>query len=187
MTEVIESHLVKPSDSRKSGEGTATTSAGVIAESEVDSNRASEMAFGTAARRRLLRQLIEKGEVTNQLQARKLLADEGHRVTQATVSRDLAKLGAVKTNQGEYRISPRPQLPENLQQLGISLGQLAYSITSAGHLVVIRTPPGAAQMLAGEIDRARLEGILGTVAGDDTILVVAARDGAGLARRLEQL
>ncbi len=105
-------------------------------------------------------------------------------VTQATLSRDLDELGAMKVrgvdgSPAVYVIpedgSPRPR-EGGTDRLGRLLGELLLTYDASANLAVLRTPPGAAQFLASAIDRASLADVVGTIAGDDTILVVA-RDG----------
>ena len=126
------------------------------------------------------------------------LAAEGTHVTQTTLSRDLDELGAVKLRTPDGGL-PAYVIPEDgapwaarrtddapPQRLARLVGDLLTSAQASANLVVLRTPPGAAQFLASAIDRAGLPEVLGTIAGDDTILVVA-RDphgGQALARRL---
>ena len=113
-----------------------------------------------------------------------MLSDSGFSVTQATLSRDLEELGAVKLRGVDggatvYRIpedgGPRPMVG-GTSRLARLLGDLLLSYQASGNLAVLRTPPGAAQFLASAIDRASLSDVIGTIAGDDTILVVA-REG----------
>ncbi len=148
----------------------------------------------TATRRRLLRRLLTDRTVTSQRQLVNLLAKEGHAVTQATVSRDLDMIGAVKVT--EPGGSPRYEIPadpavvtEAERTLSRTVADFVESIDVSLNMVVIHTPPGAAHLVAGSIDRAEIDGVLGTVAGDDTLVVVAhqAVGGAGLARELERI
>jgi transcriptional regulator of arginine metabolism len=124
----------------------------------------------------------------------RLLANEGIVVTQATLSRDLEELGAVKARQGggepAYVVPPdgraRPEYPEPASRLHRLAAELLVSAEGAGQLAVVRTPPGGANLLASAIDRAALPDVMGTVAGDDTVLVIcrSARGGPAIARRL---
>jgi transcriptional regulator of arginine metabolism len=112
-----------------------------------------------------------------------MLAGAGIQVTQATLSRDLEELGAVKVS-GSYLIpedGKRPlreaeQGPARLLRL---LRELLTGVDASGNIAVLRTPPGAAQFLASALDRSGLTDVVGTIAGDDTILVVARDDGPG--------
>ncbi|MBT8212594.1 MAG: arginine repressor [Acidimicrobiia bacterium] len=144
----------------------------------------------TAARRRVLRRLISGSVVTNQADVVDQLAAEGFDVSQATVSRDLDAVGAVKetTRSGSrYRIGPAHTVSHD--ELSQRLTGFAERIDGSGNLVVIHTPPGAAHLVAGALDGAGLPEVLGTVAGDDTVLVVAAaaRGASKLVKTLETL
>lgn len=132
--------------------------------------------------------------VRSQGQLVDLLAEDGISATQATVSRDLEDLGAVKIRvSGGETAYAIPELPkdqaapeEHLRRvLGDWVGEVAFS----GNLVVLRTPPGSAHVVGSALDRSGLEGIIGTVAGDDTILVVAAEGvpASAVAGRLSEL
>lgn len=134
--------------------------------------------------------LLETASVTSQAQLVELLAAEGIVATQATVSRDLEELGALKvrTRSGEaaYAVPelPRDQVapPEHLRRV---LAEWVAEVARSGDLVVLRTPPGSAHVVASALDRAGVEGALATVAGDDTVLVVAeAGSGARVASTL---
>jgi transcriptional regulator of arginine metabolism len=138
-------------------------------------------------------QLLEANAVTSQSQLVELLAAEGVVATQATLSRDLDELGAVKVRTGggeavyavpqfEDRVAPE----DHLRRI---FGDWVVEVGHSANLVVVRTPPGSAHVVASAIDRAGLDDIVGTVAGDDTILVVAADGigGAKVAKRLSTL
>lgn len=148
-----------------------------------------------ARRQHLLGRLLAEHAVTSQDQLVELLAAEGVVATQATVSRDLEEVGAVKvrvpgTERLVYAIAelPRDQLvPED--HLRRVLGEWVVDVRSSGNLAVVRTPPGSAHVVASALDRSGLDGVVGTVAGDDTVLVVAAEAGGGaaLAVRLAEI
>ncbi|MFO7548161.1 MAG: arginine repressor [Acidimicrobiia bacterium] len=143
----------------------------------------------TGARRRALRTLLAEQEIRNQAEVVGLLASLGHVVTQSTVSRDLQAIGAVKNGAGGYVLGSVEDPDGAGPALGRALEEFAASIEVSGNLVVVRTPPGAAHVVAATLDAAALEGVLGTVAGDDTLLVVASEEigGAAVARRLERI
>ena len=152
------------------------------------------MSPATATRRRLLRQFIAGGDVTSQQQLVDLLGAAGHPVTQATVSRDLDALGAIKVREGSdahYEIpdDDRFAFAERSAAVTRTLTEWVETIDASGNLVVLHTPPGAAHLVAGAIDGAGLTGVLGTIAGDDTVLVVATEQvgGQGLAESLERI
>ena len=137
-----------------------------------------------AARQGRITELIRDRVIRSQTELADLLAFGGIEVTQATLSRDLEELGALKLRGVDggapvYRIpedgGPRPMVG-GTSRLARLLAELLLSHEGSGNLTVLRTPPGAAQFLASAIDRASLAEVAGTIAGDDTILVVA-RDG----------
>ena len=145
-------------------------------------------------RQQAIAKLIGRHAVTNQPQLVDLLATEGIAATQATVSRDLDDLGAVKVRVpgGEtvYAIpeyEPARIAPED--QLRRVMGEWVAEVRRSGNLIILRTPPGCAHVVGSALDRSGLAGLLGTVAGDDTLLCVA-EDGVGgpeLAARLKEL
>jgi transcriptional regulator of arginine metabolism len=150
-----------------------------------------------AARLALLTALIRDGAIRSQTELQGRLAEHGIEATQATVSRDLDELGAIKVRgvdggASTYLIpedgGPRP-MAGGTGRLARLLGELLVSHSASGNLAVLRTPPGAAQFLASAIDRATLIDVIGTIAGDDTVLVVAAEglSGAELGSRLAAL
>lgn len=140
-------------------------------------------------RQHRIAQLLERHAVGSQGQLVELLAHEGVEATQTTVSRDLDDLGAVKVRvAGGETVYALPELPTQqiapLDHLRRVLGEWAVEVASAQNLVVLRTPPGCAHVVASALDRSALEGVVGTVAGDDTLLVVVA--GEPSARRLAE-
>ena len=146
----------------------------------------------TAARRRMLRTLVTRRKILNQQQLVELLAEAGFPVTQATVSRDLEAIGAVKStasNGRGYYIPEGGDDDEAMDSLRRVLAQFVEEITPSGNLVVLKTPPGAAQVVASAVDGANMIEAVGTVAGDDTVLVVAVEKTGGwrLAKRFEQI
>lgn len=152
-----------------------------------------------AARHGRITALLQQQRVSSQGDLARLLEADGVVVTQATLSRDLEELGAGKIRgadggrgvyvvpaEGEAPLRPAEAPPAKLVRM---LGELLVGTESSANLAILRTPPGAAQFLASAIDRAGLPYVLGTIAGDDTILAVA-RDpagGADLAHRLISL
>ena len=122
--------------------------------------------------------------VTSQEQLVRLLADDGVDSTQATVSRDLDDLGAVKVRvSGGESVYAIPEHPADrmvpVDQLRRVMGEWVVEVESSGNLVVLRTPPGSAHVVASALDRTGIEGSIGTVAGDDTLMVVAAEGTTG--------
>ena len=153
---------------------------------------------GRASRQARIVALISTREVHSQSELAAMLAREGVEVTQATLSRDLDELGAVKLRgadggAGRYVVpddgSPVRGVTGGTDRLVRLLGELLVSTDHSGNLAVLRTPPGGAHYLASSLDRASLAEVVGTVAGDDTVLVVAREplDGAGLAELLSTL
>jgi transcriptional regulator of arginine metabolism len=145
-------------------------------------------------RQQAIARLIAKHAVTNQPQLVDLLADDGIAATQATVSRDLEDLGAVKVRvpggDTVYAIpeyEPARLAPED--QLRRVMGEWVAEVRRSGNLVVLRTPPGCAHVVASALDRSGITGLLGTVAGDDTLLCVADEgdEGDDLSDRLKEL
>ncbi len=140
----------------------------------------------TRERRVAIRELLTSRPVATQEDLRELLAARGHDVTQATLSRDLAQLGARRVAQPGggtyYELADSVRAP-------LVLDGLVRSIDDNGTLVVIHTAPGAAQVVAGALDRARVPEVLGTIAGDDAIFVAPARGVTTLRviRRLREL
>ncbi|HVB05875.1 MAG TPA: arginine repressor [Acidimicrobiales bacterium] len=146
-------------------------------------------------RQHLLAQLLAEHAVTSQPQLVELLAEAGVPATQATVSRDLEELGAVKVRMPgvERQVYAIAELPKDqvapLDHLRRVLGEWVVDLAVSANLVVLRTPPGSAHVVASALDRTPLDGMLGTVAGDDTILAVASEEvgGAALAERIGEL
>jgi transcriptional regulator of arginine metabolism len=145
-------------------------------------------------RQHRITRLLESEPVTNQAQLVALLGEQGIDATQTTVSRDLEDLGAVKVRlPGGDTAYALPELP--VQQIAPEdhlrrvLGEWVVEVAHSANLVVLRTPPGSAHVVGSALDRSGLEGVVGTVAGDDTVLVVAAEDvgGADMARQLRDV
>ena len=152
------------------------------------------MRLSRAARQHRIVQILEKSAVSSQQQLVEILAEAGVEATQATVSRDLEEIGAVKVRAaGGESVYAVPDLPKDRvapeEHLRRVMGDWVVEVTSSANLVIVRTPPGSAHVVASALDRAGLPDILGTVAGDDTILVVAVEDvgGTRLAERLSSL
>jgi transcriptional regulator of arginine metabolism len=142
--------------------------------------------------------ILSTAEVRSQTELATRLASEGIEVTQATLSRDLEELGAVKLRgadggTGVYVVpedgSPVRGVAGGTDRMSRLLSDLLVSTDASGNLAVLRTPPGAAHYLASAIDRAALPQVVGTVAGDDTILVIAREpmSGADLAGMFENI
>ena len=144
------------------------------------------------ARRQRIADLLDTRVVRSQTELSDLLAADGIAVTQATLSRDLDELGAGKVRGPGGALvyalpaqggdgTPRPggAVREGRGRLARLVAELLVSAEASGNLVVVRTPPGAANFLASALDRGAVPGLLGTIAGDDTVLIVAVgADGA---------
>ncbi|MDR1214193.1 MAG: arginine repressor [Propionibacteriaceae bacterium] len=144
-----------------------------------------------AARRAMVAALVGSGQVASQAQLGRLLAQAGCETTQSTLSRDLVELGAVKVRGPDgtpvYAILDETAAgPSDQARLARLCQELLLAGEASANLVVLRTPPGAAQYFASAIDRADLSQVLGCVAGDDTVLVVT-RDPSGGAAVAERL
>jgi transcriptional regulator of arginine metabolism len=150
------------------------------------------------ARQARIVEIIAQRTVRSQGELQALLDAEGIGTTQATLSRDLDELGAVKIRgvdggQPVYVIpedgSPVRGVEGGTSRLERLLSELLVSADSSGNLAVLRTPPGAAHYLASALDRAALHAVVGTIAGDDTVVVVAREPltGAELAHLLQHL
>jgi transcriptional regulator of arginine metabolism len=140
------------------------------------------------ARRAKAISLIKAGLIHSQSDLVKHLKKAGFAVTQATASRDLEEIGAVRARNSAgdsvYRISDSDD--ESISRTMPVPSDLIISVESSGNLAVVRTPPGGAQLLASSLDHSGISEIIGTIAGDDTVLVVSrkATGGAQLAREL---
>jgi transcriptional regulator of arginine metabolism len=148
----------------------------------------------TASRQRALRNIITNSAISSQSGLVQALRRAGHDVTQATVSRDLAAVGAIKARDAEgalrYQLSSElSSADEDQEALGRTLAEHVESMKVSGNLVVLRTPPGAAHVVAFAIDIFGLRGTIGTVAGDDTMLVIADEEtgGRSVLKELERL
>jgi transcriptional regulator of arginine metabolism len=151
-----------------------------------------------AGRKARIVAILSSAPISSQSELAARLAGEGIDVTQATLSRDLEELGAVKLRGadggvGVYIVpedgSPVRGVSGGTDRMSRLLGELLVSTDASGNLALLRTPPGAAHYLASAIDRAALPEVVGTVAGDDTILVVAREPmtGAELAGMFENI
>ncbi len=143
-----------------------------------------------ARRQAIVLELIGNEEITSQEQLRTRLKARGYDVTQATLSRDIRDLGLVKrSSDGAYQQQgAEPQVPPAAGfALQRAMAEYASGVACVQQLIVVRTGPGMAQPLALAIDRAKLEDVVGTLAGDDTILVISqnARHARALAKQLE--
>jgi transcriptional regulator of arginine metabolism len=166
-----------------------------MTEAQRDGSQAGQAVPQTrTARHRRIVDILNRQAVRSQSQLAKLLADDGLSVTQATLSRDLDELGAVKirTNNGEliYAVpseggfrTPQAPLGESVKEERMRrlASELLISAEASANLVVVRTPPGAAQFFASAIDQAEGYDILGTIAGDDTVMLISRDPNGGQA------
>lgn len=147
-----------------------------------------------AQRQHRIAAMIDRDVISTAAQIVARLHDEGISATQATVTRDLQELGTVKIRDenGARRIimAASPKLaPAPLDHLRRMMGEWVVNVECSGNLIVVRTPPGCAHVVASALDRSALSGVVGSVAGDDTILVVASEDlgGGALAAQFRAL
>jgi transcriptional regulator of arginine metabolism len=145
-------------------------------------------------RQQAIARLIGQNAVASQPQLLELLSAEGLRSTQATVSRDLDELGVIKVRSpGGHSVYALPAIEADriapFDQLRRVLGEWVAEVGASGNVVVLRTPPGCAHVVASALDRSGIDGLLGTVAGDDTLVCVAnaGTSGSTLAKRLRHL
>jgi transcriptional regulator of arginine metabolism len=155
-----------------------------------------------AARHQRIINLLSRHRVRSQAELGELLDEAGLHVTQTTLSRDLVELDAVRVRDsrgvlvyavpsegGDRTPRPAPESAAGEHRLARLAAELLVSAEASANLVVLRTPPGAAQFLASALDKAELSAALGCIAGDDTVLVIS-RDpegGATLAKKLLSL
>ena len=136
--------------------------------------------YTRAIRLHLIRKIISEQEVSDQVQLLNQLKNSGIQTTQATISRDLQELNVVKVRvePGHYKYEVLEKASEsNLRdQLRVVFDNFVDQIKSTNNLIVIRTAPGNANSVAAIVDRLKIPEILGTIAGDDTILVIVDTD-----------
>lgn len=158
----------------------------------------ARLAATRAGRHARIIEILAVDQVRSQSDLQQRLADMGIESTQATLSRDLDELGAVKLRAadggaGVYVVpedgTPVRGVSGGTDRVSRLLADLLVSTDASGDMAVLRTPPGAAAYLASALDRARLPGVVGTIAGDDTVFVLARRPltGADLAQQIEDL
>jgi transcriptional regulator of arginine metabolism len=145
-------------------------------------------------RQRAIRDLVEQRPIRTQQQLAAALRERGFRTTQATISRDVAELGLIKSGRGgtqTYAIPPRLREAETSgeERIRALLLDMPVEIREAGTVLVLKTLPGSAHPLAAALDRARWPEVMGSIAGDDTVFVAFGdRSGMGrVRRRLEEL
>jgi transcriptional regulator of arginine metabolism len=151
-----------------------------------------------SARHQQIVDLVTAHEVRSQTELAELLAETGVHVTQGTLSRDLVELDAVRVRSisgalvyavpgegGDRRPAAPGETASTSHRLARLCSELLVSAEASANLVVLRTPPGAAQFFASAVDKAGLDSVLGTIAGDDTVLVITRdpKGGESVARR----
>jgi transcriptional regulator of arginine metabolism len=150
--------------------------------------------LGKPQRQHRIAKLLEDQAVSSQAQLVELLAADGIVATQATVSRDLEELGAVKVRIPGGTMAYA--IPEHAKEgrapddhLRRVMGEFVVDVAWSGNIVILRSPPGSAHVVASALDRAGLANVLGTVAGDDTLIAVCAEgaDGPTVAAELASL
>jgi len=147
------------------------------------------MNTGKTFRHGQILRLISDASIANQEELRRRLAAQKLRVTQATLSRDLQELRLVKTHQGYKAAAALPENGNGLPSLERALGEFLVDIRPAENLLVLKTPPGGAQALAAAVDGAKFPETAGTVAGDDTVLIVTPnrKSRESLQKKIEAL
>ena len=128
--------------------------------------------------------LVQVHRLSTQEELAEALRQEGLEAVQATISRDIAQLGLVKVRDGAGRLVyalPGAADLDRLSELTSALRRWAVSLDASANLLIVRTPPGYANALARAIDQARLPDVIGTIAGDDTIMVIAREGVQGTA------
>jgi transcriptional regulator of arginine metabolism len=130
------------------------------------------MSAGKTFRQGQILRLITGARISNQEDLRRRLAAQRLRVTQATLSRDLQELRLVKTQEGYRQAAALPEEAAPLPPLTRALHEFLLDIRPAENLLVLKTPPSGAQPLAAAVDGAKFPEIAGTIAGDDTVLII---------------
>ena len=147
------------------------------------------MSTGKTFRHGQILRLVSGERIGNQEELRRRLAAQKMRVTQATLSRDLQELRLVKTQEGYKQASALPEEPTPLPPLARALAEFLLDIRPAENLLVLKTPPSGAQPLAAAVDAAKFEETVGTIAGDDTVLIISTsrKTRESLQRKIEAL
>jgi len=140
------------------------------------------------SRHAVIRELVDETEVSSQDELRRKLFRRGHRVTQATLSRDIHELGLSKTPEG-YKLPQGEEGELGLPSIERLIQTFVYDVRTALNQVVIKTSAGSAQPVSAAIDAEEWEEVVGTIGGDDTILAITtdSRSAEKLAQRLRKL
>lgn len=133
--------------------------------------------------------LVSDRRIASQEELRRGLAAQKLRVTQATLSRDLQELRLIKTQEGYKSATALPEESASLPPLARALGEFLLDIRPAENLLVLKTPPSGAQPLAAAVDGAKFTEIAGTIAGDDTVLIItpSKKSRESLQKKIEAL
>jgi transcriptional regulator of arginine metabolism len=147
------------------------------------------MSAGKTFRHGQILRLVSDARIANQEELRRRLASQKMRVTQATLSRDLQELRLVKTHDGYKPTTALPEETVPLPPLTRALREFLLDIRPAENLLVLKTPPSGAQPLAAAVDGAKFTEIAGTIAGDDTVLIIAPnkKSRESLQKKIEAL
>lgn len=148
------------------------------------------MQLPKSERQRLIESIVSRKRTGTQFELMHALADAGCAVTQATISRDIRELGLEKTHdpfgRPRYVLPHVARRPDPTELLNTILGQFGRKVSPAGNIVVLQSELGSAPAIARALDQLEHERIVGTLAGDDTVLVIAPseREARTLAREL---
>src|SRR5258707_15070040 len=147
------------------------------------------MNSGKTFRHGQILRLVSHPSITNQEELPPRLAAKKMRVTQATLSRDLQELRLVKTHAGYRPAAALPEESNGLPSLARALGEFLVDIRPAENLLVLKTPPSGAQPLAAAVDAAKFPETAGTIAGDDTVLIITPnkKSRESLQKKIESL
>lgn len=147
------------------------------------------MSGGKTFRQGQILRLVSGQRIASQEELRRRLAAQKLRVTQATLSRDLHELHLVKTHEGYKPPSALPEEPTPLPPLARALAEFLLDVRPAENLLVLKTPPSGAQPLAAAVDAAKFTEIAGTIAGDDTVLIItpSKKTREALQKKMEAL
>jgi transcriptional regulator of arginine metabolism len=147
------------------------------------------MAAGKTFRHGQILRLVSGQRIASQEDLRRQLAAQRLRVTQATLSRDLQELRLVKTQAGYKQATALPEEATPLPLLARALAEFLLDIRPAENLLVLKTPPGGAQPLAAAVDGAKFSEVAGTIAGDDTVLIITSskKTRESLQKKIEAL
>jgi len=159
-----------------------------ISSNELIFRRTYFYAMSKLSRHAVIRELVEETEVSSQDELRRKLFRRGHRVTQATLSRDIHELGLLKTSEG-YKVPQGEEGELALPSIERLIQTFVYDVRTALNQVVIKTSAGSAQPVSAAIDAEDWEEVVGTIGGDDTILTITtdSRSAEKLAQRLRKL